>query len=138
MNLFVMAILFFLSWQDIKTKKINVILCFITMGIIIFVNMLFGLTTINFMIVGMLIGVILLIVSFVSGNAIGVGDGITFMITGLAVGGIANFEILIISLFLSSFVGLYRLVFRTCNRKDTMAFVPYITMGYILVNYIFS
>ncbi len=132
MNIFIIFVLALLSCQDIKTKKINLIFCVMVMFILVVVNVIFGLQSVQLMLTGIGVGVFLLVISVISGNAIGIGDGIVFMITGLAVGGAANFGVLVISLFFSSLVGLYRLIIKKWNRKDEMAFIPYITIGYIV------
>ena len=132
MNFFVAVILIILSWQDIRKKKINLGICIISISFIILGNLLYHLESLFFMISGLLVGGFVMIVSYITKEAIGIGDGVAFVITGLAAGGIMNFEILIISLFLASFSGMYQLIFKKCNRKKTMAFLPFITISYIL------
>lgn len=136
MNFFVVFILIILSWQDIRKKKINILLCIIAICFILLINLLFHLNSLIFMISGIFVGGFVVIVSYITKGAIGIGDGVAFMITGLAAGGIINIEILIISLFLSSIAGMYQLTFKKCNRKKTMAFVPFITIGFILKKFI--
>ncbi|MCI8669272.1 MAG: hypothetical protein HFI34_07115 [Lachnospiraceae bacterium] len=136
MNFIVAVILMILSWQDIQKKKINLGFCIISICFIISGNLLFHLESLLFMISGLLVGGFVMLVSFISREAIGMGDGVAFIITGLATGGMINFEILIISLFLASFAGMYQLILKKCNSKETMAFLPYITISYILRSFI--
>lgn len=136
MSIFIIFILALLSWQDIKAKSINLVFCILVMVIIVTVNIIFELQSIPLMLSGTGVGVFLLVISVISGNAIGIGDGIVFLITGLTLDGVANFGVLVISLFFSLFVGLYRLIIKKWNRKDEMAFIPYITIGYIVWNII--
>lgn len=137
MNFIVAIILMFLSWQDIRKKKINLGFCVISITFIILASFLFHLKSLLFMTSGILVGVFIMIISYITREAIGMGDGVAFVITGLAAGGVINFEILIISLFLASFTGMYLLIFKKSNKKETMAFLPYIAISFILRSFIF-
>ncbi len=136
MNYFVVLILVILSWQDVERKKISIRLCVLSICFIIMGNLFFHLESMFFMISGMLVGGFVLIVSYITKESIGMGDGVVFIITGLTAGGINNFEILVMSLFLASFAGMYYLIFKKCNKKETMAFLPFITISYIFRSFI--
>ena len=82
---------------------------------------------------GVGIGLFLLIVSRMSRGSIGAGDGLVYLVTGLALGFFRNLELLVISLLFASLAGLGLMVFRKVGRKYAMPFVPFTAVAYGMV-----
>ena len=82
---------------------------------------------------GMLIGLFLYIVSKISDGAIGEGDALVYFLTGVALGFFRNLELLICSLFLSSLVSGFLLVFRRVGKKERIPLVPFTALAYGMV-----
>lgn len=123
-----------LCLQDMRGKKIAV-----------FTTVLFGISS---MISGLLmmknetitwfeitigagIGLFLVGLAILSKEKIGIGDGIIVTLLGFSKG-IHTLTILCIASFLSSIYGIYLLVLKKQNRNTTFAFMPAITLGYII------
>lgn len=75
-------------------------------------------TKMSFLWMGSLIGVVLLIISKCSGGALGEGDGIFFVITGIYLGFWRNMLLFFSALFFSSFFGLVFLLWGRMAGKD--------------------
>lgn len=136
MYIIIIPFLIVLTWQDIHTKKINLLLCIAVMIFEVIFNITMGFRSIPSMLMGMGVGFFLILLSIITNHAVGRGDGIVLMLTGLAVGGINNFEILIFSLFLSSITGYIYLFSNKCDKNKKIAFIPYISIGYFLVCFV--
>lgn len=82
---------------------------------------------------GILVGIILYVISKLSKGSIGEGDAFVYMVTGISMGFVRNLELLIISLFLASFVGSILLITKRVGRKYAIPFVPFTTVAYGMV-----
>jgi leader peptidase (prepilin peptidase)/N-methyltransferase len=123
------------SYQDIRRKKINLLL--ILAGfIIIIVNSVFlrELTILNRM-AGTIPGIILLALSYITRGQIGIGDGLIVIITGIGLGITQNTILLAYGLSGSAIFSIILLTLRLANRKKTIPFVPFIFMGYLGVHF---
>lgn len=79
---------------------------------------------------GMLIGVILCVISRVTEGQVGEGDGITFLISGLAVGFWENFLLLFDALSLSFIWSVGCLVRKKMSMQSRMPFVPFVLAAF--------
>lgn len=79
---------------------------------------------------GVLTGVFLLLISYVSQGGIGAGDGLVFVVMGLVLHVWENSMVLLLALTLSGVVGGSLLVLRRVQRKSMLPFVPFILCGY--------
>ena len=82
---------------------------------------------------GLLIGLFLYLVSKVTRGAIGEGDALVYLLTGIALGFFRNLELLIRSLFLASIVSGFLLVFCRVGKKYRVPFVPFTALAYGMV-----
>ena len=116
---------------DIKKKKIPLALlvCFIATGLL--TNIFWPEHSARDIVLGAFIGGVLYAVSYVTSGQIGEGDGILFVATGLFVGGINNFALLLWSSVLCAVLAGIILVAKKAGRKDTIPFVPFVFLAYI-------
>ncbi len=119
------------AWQDLKKKQIY--LSLIVVGfVIIFVT---SLVTQPFNIVsrgaGLSLGICMLILSKLTRNQIGMGDGLIISIIGISMGFFVNSAVLIYSLILSTVFSIVLLVFFKKNSKTAFPFVPFIFLSYM-------
>ncbi len=116
---------------DVRTKKIPIMLlvCFGAAGIII--NIFLPEYTVKELAFGVAIGVALWGISYVTGGQIGSGDGLLFMVTGLLIGGINNFVLLLWSTALCAVVSAVLLFAKRVSRKDRIPFVPFVLLAYV-------
>lgn len=82
---------------------------------------------------GLLVGVFLYLVSKLTKGGIGEGDALVYLLTGAALGFFRNVELLLLSLFFSSFVAGYYIVFHRVGRKYPIPFVPFTAIAYGVV-----
>lgn len=74
-------------------------------------------------------GVIFWIISFMTREKVGYGDGWVLMMIGLFVGGTRCFLILMLSLMMESVILLLLLAFRKIRRDAEVPFVPFLLLG---------
>jgi len=119
------------SWQDIKNKKINVILIGMGFLVLLISTLILGNLTIWNRLAGLTLGIILLSLNPITKGQIGIGDGIIVCITGLCLGFPQNAILLAYALFGSAMFSIVLLVIRRVNRKRTIPFVPFLLIGYL-------
>jgi leader peptidase (prepilin peptidase) / N-methyltransferase len=124
------------SWQDIRKKKIHVILIGIGFLTILTCSFLAGEITIWSRLAGLGLGILLLLLNPITRGQIGIGDGLIVSIMGLGVGFNATSFILAYGLFGSAVFSIGLILFRKVNRKATIPFIPFILLGYLGVLFI--
>lgn len=82
---------------------------------------------------GLLVGVFLYLVSKLTRGAVGEGDALVYLLTGAALGFFRNLELLMLSLFFSSIVAGFFILFRRVGRKYKIPFVPFTAIAYGVV-----
>lgn len=82
---------------------------------------------------GVLIGLFLYAVSKATRGAVGEGDALVYLLTGVSLGFFRNLELLVCSLFLASIVSGFLLIFRRVGRKYRIPFVPFTAVAYGMV-----
>lgn len=82
---------------------------------------------------GILVGLFLYLVSKVTRGAVGEGDALVYLLTGVSLGFFRNLELLVCSLFLSALVSVFLLVFRRVGKKYRIPFVPFTALAYGMV-----
>ena len=127
----VMGMLTLCSAEDIKRKQIrlNPVLIFGILGI--FLHMLFRMQSIENILLGMSVGVVLLFLSVLTGGRIGMGDAVLLIVTGIYLGLEKNLELFFCGLLLCSMWALGLMVLRKKNRKDSIPFVPFLLAAYM-------
>lgn len=132
MDVFVWIFLLFHTVTDIKYRKINVVVCwvFAFAGLILFAFSnekdwisMFG---------GILTGVYLLFFSFLSKEAIGLGDGCVVTAFGIWLGGGNTLMVLMGGFVLTALFGVARICMKKATGKSELAFVPFFTISYIV------
>lgn len=116
---------------DIRTKKLPVILliCFGMAGIII--NIILPEYSIKELAFGIAIGVVLWSISYVTVGQIGNGDGLLFVVTGIFIGGMNNFVLLLWATVFCALAAGVLLLIKRVNKKDRIPFVPFVLLAYI-------
>ncbi|MGI6072521.1 MAG: hypothetical protein ACOX75_05865 [Lachnospiraceae bacterium] len=83
------------------------------------------------LLLGSLVGLIMLGISFASRQSIGQGDGLMFVVSGVFLGIRDNLWLLIISLSISALAAVCLMVFLKKKGKDSIPFIPFVLSGYI-------
>lgn len=136
----VLSALIIAAVEDIKYKKIHIIIPFL----VSVVYALFCVLNCNFSLiiifVNMSLGIGIIIYSVVSRGKIGRGDGIIICMIGIVCGiGTAVNVMVIASAVSYIYLIIYkisnRIASRVCAKNDGTPFVPFITAAYIIINF---
>ena len=119
--------------EDLKCRKIYiipVILCGLA-GMIM--HLFCREISIYNILAGMLIGLLMLLLAKLSGGAIGTGDGIVLIVTGIFLGGWKNLSLLLLALVFSAVLSLLLLLLRKKKKTDSIPFIPCLLLAYLVV-----
>lgn len=130
-KLVITCILGLLAVVDFKKKRVSNVLLLIVSGIVIINYVIFRPISIMSLIGGILIGIILLGISYITRQKIGTGDGFLIMILGAYLGFEGIGVVLLYALTLSAIWSGLLLMIKKVNRHYTIAFIPFIFVGYI-------
>lgn len=128
-----LAGLFISAWIDLKREIIYVPLI-VCMGIIgVICHIFLQENTIWNLMFGMLIGVILLLGGIWSGEKIGYGDGVIFIMTGIFLGFWGNMLLLVIASILAGVTCTGLLLTHKKCKEEQIVFVPFIFISYVIL-----
>lgn len=130
-RLVITCILGLLAIVDFKKKKVSNVLLLIVSGIVIINYIIFRPVTIMSLLGGILIGFFFLGISYITRQKIGAGDGLLVMILGAYLGFEGIGVVLLYALTLSAIWSGLLLMIKKVNRHYTIAFIPFIFIGYI-------
>lgn len=142
MYYFVIGVLLLVcSVQDIRKKEISNRSLLIGAGVVVLVLLADGVLCKNLFSAeaswwkngcGMIPGICVWILSYVTRGGIGRGDGYLLCITGAALGLEVNLAILCYGLLLAGVCAGILLVMRRVKRETKLPFIPFLTGGYLL------
>lgn len=114
-------------------KKVGIfpLLFFGIIGVVF--HLIFHNFTITELLGGMLIGLLLMLLSIISKESIGMGDGLLLMITGVYLGGRENLKLFFIGNFILGMCALFLLVICKKSKKYKIAFIPCLLIAYIYI-----
>jgi len=137
-RLFLLVVLLYFSYTDIKKREVNIIALFF-FGIIQFILTVIAGKVLNKdvsyfinVITGVLPGILVIIISKLSSGKIGEGDGYIIGYVGLFSGLIQCINVLLYGSCVQLFYSLYLVFFRNKKLSDSMPMVPFITLGYVM------
>ncbi|HEX3076805.1 MAG TPA: prepilin peptidase [Lachnospiraceae bacterium] len=133
LNIFTILFLMTLAVIDMKERKIPCVVLSISFLIALLSTVLVkhGITTEQ--LCGMTIGFLFILISFVTRGQLGLGDGITVVITGVVIGFWDNLLMVLYALFAAGITAIILIVFKRSNRKERIPFLPFLLLGYIVV-----
>ncbi len=134
MNSFMLwALLIINTITDLRSRRIYVVvnLVFAVIGILllIFGNKPDWISAFC----GILVGGYVLLFSFLSKGAVGVGDGIVVMTVGIFLGGVRNTMVLMSAFLLCAIYGGINMCLKRMHRKSELPFVPFFSAAYVLL-----
>lgn len=121
------------SYTDIR-KKVICVKClppFFLTGLIL--AALSGKEGLISAVLGMAAGLFILLISFITNGAVGSGDALALMVTGVFLGVMKNTELLCLSLFISAVFSAAALISGRCGRKTELPFLPFILAAHFLM-----
>ena len=130
------AILLVCAYIDFKRKEVSIFL-FIPMGICAILKWIIGDGAgVLSRSVGIIIGVLFLIISRLTKEAIGYGDSVLITILGLHMGGIPMLYVLVASSVLAGIVALFCVWKHRWSKKLTIPFIPFVAVVYLGVTFL--
>ena len=132
---FILGLLSICGWSDYREKQISCIALWfggIGISIISLIQILSGNKLWWDSLGGAGIGIILVLLSIVTRQQIGMGDGILFVITGIGLGIANNTILLMSSLCITSVVSLALLSVKKVQRKTTVPFIPFVWLCFLI------
>lgn len=121
-----LLLLALLAAEDIREKKISAgIIMVFALGAVLY-QMVLGCFFWREAVISLLPGCMLILVSFLTKESIGYGDGALVMTLGLWTGGRFALGVMLIGIMLSGVYGLCCLLKR---RRDPIPFVPFLLLG---------
>ena len=128
--IFMMLLLF--SIEDVRKKRIDILplLAFSVIGAIY--QTVTRALTIPEICGRMLLGVGLLGIAKMTGESLGYGDGLLFLVTGIYLGGWDNCSLLMTSLVLAFVFAIIQILVRKKSAKSEIPFVPFVLSAYVL------
>ena len=128
--IFMMLLLF--SIEDVRKKRIDILplLAFSVIGAIY--QTVTRALTIPEICGGMLLGVGLLGIAKMTGESLGYGDGLLFLVTGIYLGGWDNCSLLMTSLVLAFVFAIIQIIVRKKSAKSEIPFVLFVLSAYVL------
>lgn len=115
----------YLSGKDIKLKKISVVPLLVS-GILAVIYVLAGKSmnmSMMYFIACLLPGMLFLLLSWLTGEKVGYGDGMVLLVMGLWTNGFFCMIVTCLAVFLSSLYAVYLLLKR---KKELIPFVPFL------------
>ena len=116
--------------MDIKKKELNLIYCIIFFVVGVAYALFYLNENIEAVIFALMPGMILLIISIVCSEQIGLGDGIMVITLGLLVNVAQLLSVLVWTFIFVSIVAIIKILF---NKKTTIPLAPFLLMGQICV-----
>lgn len=120
------------AYEDYKTEKISMILI-MTGAVISIAAAVINKDNIMQILYGILTGNAILLIGYASREAVGYGDGLIFIITGIFLGWMNNIVLIAGSLLLAAVCSMILMALRIKKRTDRIAFVPFILGAYVLM-----
>ena len=122
-----------LSARDIKTHQVRDVEVFLGVIFGFIFHLMFHRISIYNMLGGIAVGVMLYLISVLSGEQIGKGDALIVMMTGAYLGFWKNLVLLWVAAIALTIFGLIRVLLRKSKIKDRFAFAPFVFMACLLM-----
>jgi len=119
------------SVYDLRWKKVNVSAVAL-FGIAVIAYRIYGKTAIPELLAGLIPGIGLLLISFVTKESIGTGDGLVLCVIGMFCGMKQTAAVLGMALILSAVLAMVLLVCKRAGKKTELPFLPCLCAGYFL------
>ena len=116
---------------DLKTKsvKIALLISFAAAGAVFYCVV--RPVSIYDEIAGIIVGGVFVIIWFVTGGKLGLGDALLMIVTGIYLGGRKNVVLIMGAMFMAAIYSAFILIFRKADRKKEIAFIPFMFMSFM-------
>lgn len=124
------------SIQDIRDKKLSVFLIFLGFVCLFPFSLVSNTVSIYNRLGGLLLGLFLIAMTYITRGQIGIGDGLFIMVIGVCFGFGISSAMLIYGLLLSALISLCIILLRKGKRDTRIPFIPFLFLGYLGVLFI--
>ena len=136
-DFFLVVFYVIMAYQDIRYKFISgkflIIMGFYLISLKIYLEInIFGYVNLKDVLFGIIPGIFIYIISILSDEKIGKGDGIIILLTGVLFGGLITIFALGISLFVISLFGVTLIFLRKYKRNLKIPFIPFFSVGILI------
>lgn len=132
-KLLLLLILAIAAYQDIKEMKIRIWLPIVSAGLGTVWSIVVVKGTIRDIALGSFVGIICLLISLLTDESVGVGDGLMLVVSGIFLGFWTNVTMFMLALAMVGGVGLYMLTRKKKGRGYRVPFLPYLLAAYLCV-----
>ncbi len=131
-RILLLGILLFTGYKDWKEQKVSLEILILggTAGIVI--GTVCKEPGAKEMICGAILGGLVLALALISKEAVGIGDGIILIVSGIILGYRALLELILISLMLTGTAALFLIVVKRKGRTYRLPFIPFLLAAYLL------
>ena len=130
-NIIFGAVLGIGSLQDIRRRQIGLYLIAAGAALAIIVNVNAHMD-VSFFLPGIIPGVVMMLVSWLSKGKIGMGDALMVMVMGLFLGLYRVMYELVLALVMSGCVALILVIFKKKRKEYEMPFIPFLGLAYLV------
>lgn len=130
MKIILLIYLIVVAIVDIYKKEIPFRFSFAYLTFFVGLQLLFYQSGVISIVGGIAIGIVLLGISMITRGAIGLGDGIMFVVIGSAIGFSDTLTLLTGSLMIASLVAMFLLIFRRVGKEYCFPFAPFVCFAY--------
>lgn len=127
----VLAVMAVLSLGDIKTKQVRVAVL-IPFGAAALLWRIIQSAEAADLLTGVVPGMICLLLSYVTGESIGRGDGLVLCILGLLCGIKVTMAVFGLALVFAAIWAMFLLIWKRAGRKTELPFLPCLSLGYLI------
>lgn len=129
MEWFCLIFLALCGYLDIKFKVVRVNWCFLFGVFCVVVHVVYFHTRFESMAAGAMIGGIVWVLSYITKEAIGRGDGCVLFALGIGLGFKRGMQVFMLGLFFIMLAGIFLVVFKKISFKERIPFVPFLFLG---------
>ena len=128
-----LAFLAIAALTDCKSKKISIV--FVACGFAVGLTMQILIGELKFyeLLGGCALGAIMLLISKLTNQAIGYGDGLMLIATGAFLGIFENVMLLLIALLIAAVISIVLLVIKKKKKNFMLPFLPFLLSSYVLM-----
>lgn len=130
-DIIVAVFLLIAAYRDWKTKQISLRLLAVMAFVIILLRFAVVSDTVWSTLAGIMVGLCFFLLSKCTGEAIGYGDSWLILLLGIHLGGKPLLEVIFAASFFASLFSILYSMVRGWSRKQTIPFVPFLSMAYL-------
>lgn len=119
------------AYQDWKEKQINAAILLVAAFCGMVLQAGLQKESIRSILAGVSVGLVLLLLAWITGGSIGAGDGMMFMVCGVYLGFRENMNLLMTALIMAGITALFMIVVKKKGRNYRLPFVPFVLAAYL-------